>query len=46
MTADGFQRLLQRASEAAGLEIKVHPHMLRHSCGFSGKQRRATGAQV
>jgi integrase len=34
MTADGFQRLLQRAGEVAGLEIKVHQHMLRHSCGF------------
>jgi site-specific recombinase XerD len=26
--------MLQRAAEKAELEIKVHPHMLRHACGF------------
>ena len=31
----GFARLLERAGEAAGLGIKVHPHMLRHACGFA-----------
>jgi site-specific recombinase XerD len=30
----GFARLLERAAETAGLEIKAHPHMLRHACGF------------
>jgi integrase len=30
----GFQRLIQRAGEAAGFEFKVHPHMLRHSTGY------------
>jgi site-specific recombinase XerD len=30
----GFARLLGRAAETAGLEIKAHPHMLRHACGF------------
>ena len=33
-TTEGFARLLQRAAKAAGLTIKVHPHMLRHACGF------------
>jgi site-specific recombinase XerD len=33
-TTAGFARLLERAAEKAGLEIKVHPHMLRHACGF------------
>jgi site-specific recombinase XerD len=33
-STEGFSRLLQRAAKAAGLTIKVHPHMLRHSCGF------------
>jgi type 1 fimbriae regulatory protein FimB/type 1 fimbriae regulatory protein FimE len=28
----GFARMLERAAE--GIEIKVHPHMLRHACGF------------
>jgi type 1 fimbriae regulatory protein FimB/type 1 fimbriae regulatory protein FimE len=31
----GFAPLLKRAAEAAGIEIKVHPHMLRHACGFA-----------
>jgi integrase len=31
----GFARMLERAAEAAGVEIKVHPHMLRHACGFA-----------
>ncbi len=33
-TTAGFARLLERAAEKANLEIKVHPHMLRHACGF------------
>jgi len=28
-------RLVRCAGEAAGLGIKVHPHMLRHACGFA-----------
>jgi site-specific recombinase XerD len=30
----GFARMLERAADAAGLDIKAHPHMLRHACGF------------
>jgi site-specific recombinase XerD len=30
----GFARMLERLAEAARIEIKVHPHMLRHACGF------------
>ena len=26
--------MMERAGNAAGFEIKVHPHMLRHACGF------------
>ena len=33
-STEGFARLLQRAAVAAGLAIKVHPHMLRHACGY------------
>ena len=29
------QRLIERAGEAAGLGLKVHPHMLRHACGYA-----------
>jgi site-specific recombinase XerD len=24
----------QRAGKAAGFDVKIHPHMLRHACGF------------
>ena len=34
-TTAGFARMLERAGEAAGLGLKVHPHMLRHACGFA-----------
>jgi integrase len=30
----GFQKLIARAGVAAGFEFQLHPHMLRHSCGF------------
>jgi type 1 fimbriae regulatory protein FimB/type 1 fimbriae regulatory protein FimE len=31
----GFARMVERAGEAAKLGFKVHPHMLRHACGFA-----------
>jgi len=31
----GFARMIERAAAVAGLEIKAHPHMLRHACGFA-----------
>jgi hypothetical protein len=31
----GFRRMVERATEAAGLEIKAHPHMLRYACGVA-----------
>ena len=34
-TTAGFARMLERAAVSAGLDIKVHPHMLRHACGFA-----------
>jgi type 1 fimbriae regulatory protein FimB/type 1 fimbriae regulatory protein FimE len=30
----GFQKLIARAGVAAGFVFQLHPHMLRHSCGF------------
>jgi type 1 fimbriae regulatory protein FimB/type 1 fimbriae regulatory protein FimE len=45
MTVSNFQKLINRACEAAGLKIKAHPHMLRHGCGFAlanaGKDTRS-----
>jgi site-specific recombinase XerD len=34
MTVAGFQKLLTRISQAAAFPFPVHPHMLRHACGF------------
>jgi site-specific recombinase XerD len=34
-TTAGFARMLERAAVSAGLDIKAHPHMLRHACGFA-----------
>jgi type 1 fimbriae regulatory protein FimB len=27
--------MVERATGAAGLEIKAHPYMLRHACGYA-----------
>jgi site-specific recombinase XerD len=34
-TTAGFARMIERAAAAAGLEVKAHPHMLRHACGYA-----------
>jgi type 1 fimbriae regulatory protein FimB/type 1 fimbriae regulatory protein FimE len=34
MTADGVRKLITRTGEEAKLTFPVHPHMLRHACGF------------
>ena len=33
-TKRGFQAMVERAGKAAGFDMKIHPHMLRHACGF------------
>ena len=34
MSVDAVQVIVARAGREAGLRFKVHPHMLRHACGF------------
>jgi len=34
VTDSAVRKLIARAGEAAGLELPVHPHMLRHACGY------------
>ena len=34
MSAAGFRKLLARTGVAAGFGFGVHPHMLRHACGY------------
>ena len=45
MTAAGFRKLLSRLAAAAKFQFPVHPHMLRHACGFKlandGRDTRA-----
>jgi type 1 fimbriae regulatory protein FimB/type 1 fimbriae regulatory protein FimE len=33
-TNRGFQAMVERAAQAAGFDMKIHPHMLRHACGY------------
>ena len=34
MTAAGFRKLLTRVAECSSISFSVHPHMLRHACGY------------
>jgi site-specific recombinase XerD len=31
----GFARMVERAAASAGLDLKAHPHMIRHTCGHA-----------
>ena len=33
-STSGFAKLIERAGEMAKVGFSVHPHMLRHACGF------------
>jgi len=34
MSSDAVQVIVRRAGEIAGIGFRVHPHMLRHACGY------------
>jgi len=34
MSPVGFRRMITRLGEAAEMPFSIHPHMLRHACGF------------
>jgi len=34
MSAVGFRRMVERLGKTAKMPFSVHPHMLRHACGF------------
>lgn len=40
VSESGFQKIVERAGERAGIKYPVHPHMLRHSCGFWLRKQR------
>jgi site-specific recombinase XerD len=33
-TTSAVRKIIARAGEKAGIDFPVHPHMLRHACGF------------
>ena len=35
MSADGVRKMITRTGEEAKLPFPMHPHMLRHACGFA-----------
>jgi hypothetical protein len=41
-TTAGFARMIERAAVGAGLELKAHPNMLRHACGYALATRGTT----
>ena len=34
MSTSGLRKLIRRIGEASKFEFPVHPHMLRHACGY------------
>jgi type 1 fimbriae regulatory protein FimE len=50
MTTDGVRKLVARAGREAGLPFHIHPHMLRHACGYKlaadGQDTRAIQAYL
>src|SRR5271156_4626305 len=34
-SVSGFRRMVERAAQGAGHDLKVHPHKLRHACGYA-----------
>lgn len=45
LTSDAIRKILTRAGKEANLPFTVHPHMLRHACGYklaqAGQDTRA-----
>ena len=38
MTAAGFRKILTRVAQLSSIPFSVHPHMLRHACGYNERQ--------
>lgn len=50
LSPGAFWRIVKRAGEVAGFEFPVHPHMLRHACGYrltnEGRDTRSVQAYM
>jgi integrase len=42
MSVDAVQSIVKRAGQVAALGFQVHPHMLRHACGFALANQEGT----
>ncbi len=46
MTTEGVGKVISRLGAIANLDIKVHPHMFRHSCGYWLANQGATTRDI
>lgn len=46
LSARAIQTMIKRAGEVAGLEMPVHPHMLRHAAGYNLAKAGATTRDI
>ena len=46
MTRFAFSKIVERAGKAAGFEWQVHPHMLRHACGYKHANQGKTTREL
>jgi integrase len=46
MTGGAIAKVIQRLGKIAKLDIKVHPHMMRHSCGYWLANQGATTRDI
>ncbi|PZR90842.1 MAG: hypothetical protein DLM68_04155 [Hyphomicrobiales bacterium] len=44
MTMAGVRKMVTRIGEAAKFSFSVHPHMLRHACGYTSPMMGRTHA--
>lgn len=44
LSPGAFWKIVRRAGEAAGFTFPLHPHMLRHACGYRLRTREGTRA--
>lgn len=40
LSRHGVYKMMKKAGEDAGLSVRVHPHMLRHACGYALADKR------
>ncbi len=46
LSVDAIAKIVERATQAAGVPIKVHPHQFRHACGYHLASQGATTRDI